>query len=91
MAFTIEYKKSAYKALLKLDVSKKYAFLKAFETIAESENTDHEELDIKAMKGSFKGFFRLRIGTYRAIFEMQNGRLVLLVLKLQARGDVYKR
>jgi mRNA interferase RelE/StbE len=33
---------------------------------------------------------RLRVGTCRAICEVRSGELVLLVIKIGSRGDVYK-
>lgn len=44
--------------------------------------------DWKPLKGT--PFMRLRVGTYRAICEVRSGELVLLVIKIGSRGDVYK-
>lgn len=46
------------------------------------------EGDWKPMKG--QPFWRLRQGSYRAICRIDNGELVVLVLKIGTRGDVYK-
>ncbi len=35
-------------------------------------------------------YWRLRVGDWRAICELREGERVLLVLKIGARGDVYK-
>ena len=40
------------------------------------------------MKGG--DFWRLRQGSYRAICRIDDGELVILVLKVGPRGDVYK-
>ena len=42
----------------------------------------------KPMKGS--DFWRLRHGNFRAICRIDDGALVILVLKVGPRGDVYK-
>jgi mRNA interferase RelE/StbE len=34
--------------------------------------------------------FRLRLRTYRIIYEKQNGKLIILVLRVSHRKDVYK-
>ena len=44
--------------------------------------------DWKPLSGS--PYWRLRVGDWRAVCEVHNGELVLLVLKIAARGDVYK-
>ena len=46
---------------------------------------------IRAMKGEWEGCFRLRIGSYRAIFQFGeiDGETMLEVLVVGPRGDVY--
>lgn len=34
--------------------------------------------------------FRLRVGDWRVIYEIENDRLVILVLKIAPRGEVYR-
>jgi mRNA interferase RelE/StbE len=34
--------------------------------------------------------FRVRIGDYRVIYEIKDDEFVLIVIKIGARGDVYK-
>ncbi len=45
--------------------------------------------DIKAMKG-YDGFFRLRVGDYRVIYSVNNDILLVQVVEVGNRGDVYK-
>ncbi len=44
--------------------------------------------DWKRLEGT--GFWRLRVGGWRAVCDVQNGELLILVLKIAPRGDVYK-
>lgn len=44
--------------------------------------------DCKPLQGS--AFWRLRVGDWRAICDVRDGELVLLVLKIAPRGDTYK-
>ena len=37
-----------------------------------------------------KGHFRLRIGHYRFLYEVQNEILIIYCYKASSRGDVYK-
>lgn len=46
-------------------------------------------LDIKPMVGRPEEF-RLRVGDYRLIYTVENDVLVVYVLKVYPRGDVYK-
>ncbi len=45
-------------------------------------------LDITQLAG--RDGCRLRIGGYRAIYIIDNGRMVILVLDAGPRGDIYK-
>lgn len=44
--------------------------------------------DWKRLEGS--DFWRLRVGGWRTICAVQNGELLILVLKIAPRGDAYK-
>jgi mRNA interferase RelE/StbE len=34
--------------------------------------------------------FRLRVGAWRVIYELQNDQLIILVLKIGSRGEIYR-
>ena len=41
------------------------------------------------LKGNFKGFFRYRIGKFRVIYTIRENHLLILVLKVGKRVEVY--
>ncbi|MHA6251755.1 type II toxin-antitoxin system RelE family toxin [Oceanobacillus sp. CAU 1775] len=45
---------------------------------------------VKRMKG-YNSTFRKRVGDFRIIFEVDQGQLIVLVLKIGSRGDIYKK
>lgn len=45
-------------------------------------------LDIKKVVGT--NTCRLRVGTYRIIYQLQHDELIILMMALDSRGDVYK-
>ncbi len=47
------------------------------------------EGDIRPMRGT-KGQYRVRIGTYRAVYYLYNDILTVAVIKVDNRGDAYK-
>ncbi len=47
------------------------------------------EGDIKAMRG-YRGYFRLRVGDYRIIYTLDNNKLIIRIINVGNRGDVYK-
>ncbi len=49
---------------------------------------DQRQWDIKRMIG--QSAYRLRIGQYRAVFTLDDERMILGVLKIGVRGDIYR-
>ncbi len=45
------------------------------------------EGDIKALSGN-KGFFRLRIGSFRVIYSVEHDLLIIRILDIGNRGDI---
>lgn len=45
--------------------------------------------DIKLMKG-YQGLFRLRIGTYRILFEINHTEKLIYIQAIDSRGGIYK-
>ena len=48
------------------------------------------ELDIKKMKGNWKGFYRLRVGKNRVIFTVDFNSKEITIFAIGSRGDIYK-
>lgn len=46
--------------------------------------------DIKQMQGVSAETYRLRLGKYRAIYRLYNDVLVIFVLDIGSKGDIYK-
>ena len=44
----------------------------------------------KALKGNFKGMWRYRIGDYRLICRIEDGRLVILAISVGHRRGIYR-
>ena len=44
----------------------------------------------KPLKGIFKGLYRYRHGSYRIIYAIDRGSVVILILRIADRKDVYE-
>ncbi len=49
----------------------------------------HEDADIKKLTGP-SGLYRLRVGGYRVAYQIEDGELIVLVVKVGDRRDVYR-
>ncbi|MCP4877607.1 MAG: type II toxin-antitoxin system RelE/ParE family toxin [Gammaproteobacteria bacterium] len=81
----IRYSKKALKYLLKLQPKLRDRIRNTIRKIADG---NFRGLNIVAMQDV--DAFRVRIGDYRVIYEINDDELVLIVIKIGARGDVYK-
>ena len=52
---------------------------------------DHpEKVDVKRIKGKRNDYYRIRLGGYRVVYAIINGRIVVITTVLAGtRGDVY--
>ncbi|WP_240138361.1 type II toxin-antitoxin system RelE family toxin [Streptomyces sp. MUM 178J] len=48
-----------------------------------------EDADVKKLTGP-SGLYRLRVGSYRVAYQINDGELVILVVKVGDRRDVYR-
>ncbi len=46
--------------------------------------------NIKALQGEYKGKFRLRVGDYRVILQKKDDALIITVISVGHRKDIYK-
>ena len=85
MKYKIVIEKLAEKFIVKLPKSEKERVLKAIYQLPEGS-------DIKELKGKKnKGLYRLRVGDYRIIYTIDNGKLIVCVIDAGNRGDIYKK
>ena len=86
MSFRIELTKSAAKILKAIPRKDQKRIAKKIESLAESPANPSKT----KMKRN-NPFHRVRVGDYRIIYEIQNDILLILILKLGHRKEVYRR
>lgn len=87
--YKVLYKKSAEKFLMSNKIEG-LKFYKAFKELTES-NENVKKYDIKKYHCSNDYTYRLRIGSNRALFEVYQDRIIVIVLDIGSRGDIYKK
>lgn len=80
--------KAADKALRKLDRPTAGRVLGELEEIA---NLDDPRSRGKALTGNLAGLWRYRVGDYRVVCDIEDGVLVILVVDVAHRREVYRR
>lgn len=82
MKYRIQIDKPAMKFLLKQPQAQRERLLRAIQGLP-----DHG--DIKPLSGH-ENLYRLRVGTFRVIYTIIGDLLIVRVLEIGSRGDVYK-
>lgn len=87
MVWRIDVSPAAEKALTKIAPVEARRIAKGLREVAAQENP---RLRGKAMAGNFAGHWRYRFGDYRVIARIEDDRLVIVVVALGHRRDVYR-
>ncbi len=84
--FQIEYTRDAVKALKAMPRNMSLQIRGKIELLAEDPFAANN--NVKKLVG--REAFRLRVGDWRVIYEIEGGRLVIIVLVVAPRGGVYQ-
>ena len=85
MTYSLRIKASAKKALLKIPKTDRTRLIDAIDRLRSEPNAGG------VLKGEFSGLRRLRVGRYRIIYEAVAKELVILVVRVGHRKDVYRK
>ena len=83
MMYQIIIKKRAKKFIDRLPLNERKRVVSAIEQLPNGE-------DIKKLKGH-DDLLRLRVDNYRIIYTVDNGKLIVYVIDIDNRGEIYKR
>ncbi len=85
MKYTIEILRSAQKQLSKTDYSEQKRIIEVVQKLAE------EPRPPGSKKLSARPAWRIRVGAYRVIYEINDDKLLILVVAIGHRQAIYKR
>lgn len=84
MTYSVSIKQSAAKALEKIARDDRYRIIDAIDQLKENPAAGG------VLKGEFSGLRRIRVGSYRIVYEVQDQQLVVLVIRIGHRREVYR-
>ncbi len=85
MKFDIEYSNQAKKFLAKCEKDVTVRILRAIESLGEGPSSR----GVKKIKGS-ENLFRLRVGDYRVLYELDRSEKLLGIVKIDKRPRAYR-
>ena len=94
MSWKLKFKNSVKKDFNNIGFLESAKIMKSLNDFIENFSEDQERIllkngNIKRLKGSLEGCYRLRLRTYRVIYEKRENELIILVLRVGSRGDIY--
>ena len=88
MAWTIDVSERALRSLRKMD---RQMARRIRDELAEIAELDDPRSRGKALTGNLAGVWRYRVGDYRILCDIEDGRLVIVVVDVARRREVYRR
>ncbi len=85
--YSLLFLSSAKKEFKKLDSSAQKLIKKKLIVLAE--NPELVKNNIKSLKGEYRGKFRLRVHQYRIIFQIKDDELIITILRVGHRKEIY--
>ena len=86
MRYSVEFRPAVLKSLKQFPKAELRKIKKKIDDLAEN----LPDPATTKMKGN-NSFHRIRVGVYRIVYEIHEDRLVILVVKIGHRKDVYKK
>lgn len=84
MSYRVRIKRSAAKALGDIARADRLRLIAAIDRLAENPAAG------SVLKGELAGLRRVRVGSYRIVYEVQADELVVLVVRIGHRRDIYR-
>ena len=85
MRYTVLFKPSARKALLKLPKTMQMRVVEATDALADQPRPH----GVTKLQGD-ENLWRIRVGAYRIVYEIHDDRLIVLILRVGDRKDIYR-
>jgi len=84
VSYSLKIKRSALKEIKALAKPERLRIVEAIDHLPETPHVG------KLLKGDFSGLRRLRVGAYRIVYEINEGEVTVLVVRVAHRKQVYR-
>ena len=84
-SYRVDVSATAERQIRKLEVSDQVRVLRAIKQLAD----DPRPRGCRKLQG-YDDIFRIRVGTFRVIYSVESDRLVVIILKVGNRRDIYR-
>lgn len=85
MSYSVRIKQSATKELARIPHRDRIRIVRAIDRLGEHPLTG------RILRGEYQGLRRVRVGNYRIVYEVIQSALIVLVVRVGHRREVYRR
>jgi len=85
--YKVEFLREAVKELSRIDSIWQKRILNKIKIL--TENPKRLANNIKKLKGRYQEYYRLRVGDYRIIYSIEKDRLLILIIRVGHRKEIY--
>ena len=89
MSYKLQFEKSALKKLIKMDSSQRIMLMAWMSQ--NLENCENPRKIGKALTGKMNQFWRYRVGDYRIVVNIHDDVLIIVVISLGHRSEIYNK
>lgn len=86
MAYRVLFERRAEKELSSVHPRERVRLLQAIESLG----GEPRPLGVKKLKGETIDIWRIRVGSYRVLYTIEDDRLTVVVVRIGHRKDVYR-
>lgn len=86
MSYEIEYHPKAQKGFLALPAKAQRRLAQVIDALAENPRP----VGCKKLGGKLADLYRVRSGNYRVVYQLKDKKLIIYLLRIGKRGDIYK-
>jgi mRNA interferase RelE/StbE len=85
MTYFVEYSPSSFADLEKLTQTAQDRITKKIDWLTDN----FDEITPQALTANLSGFYKLRVGNYRVIYEFDRDKKVIFIIRIRHRREVY--
>lgn len=88
MTYKVELTKVAEKFIKKQDRTRRQQIKRIIESLSED---PFKVKNVKTLQGIGDNVYRIRFGNFRVLFQVKSRDLIILIIKIGPRGDIYNK
>ncbi len=87
MSYSVRYEPEAWDDLINLPIQVQSRIVKKIDWLAEN----FDSIDPLGLTGNLAGFYKLRVGDYRSIYELNNTDMQIIIVRIGHRSEIYDK